>query len=309
MNDNINKTVNEILESYSKHEQTCRLSEDNIINKSVLIQVLEEIRKLLFPGYFDKNRVREEYIGYIVGDRIEFIQYNLKKQIAKALKGCEKCNDLSYDEVMEKSEKLVYEFLSKIPSIRDYLATDVVAAFNGDPAAYSTDEIILCYPGFFAITVYRVAHELWKLKIPMIPRVLSEYAHGLTGIDIHPGATIGKYFFIDHGTGIVIGETTEIGENVKIYQGVTLGALSTRQGQLLANVKRHPTIRDNVTIYSNSSVLGGETVIGENTIIGGNTFITASIPANTKVSAKSPELVIKKPRTSVEATNVWDWEN
>ena len=194
MNDNINKTVNEILESYSKHEQTCRLSEDNIINKSVLIQVLEEIRKLLFPGYFDKNRVREEYIGYIVGDRIEFIQYNLKKQIAKALKGCEKCNDLSYDEVMEKSEKLVYEFLSKIPSIRDYLATDVVAAFNGDPAAYSTDEIILCYPGFFAITVYRVAHELWKLKIPMIPRVLSEYAHGLTGIDIHPGATIGKYF-------------------------------------------------------------------------------------------------------------------
>ena len=119
---------------------------------------------------------------------------------------------------MEKSEKLVYEFLSKIPSIRDYLATDVVAAFNGDPAAYSTDEIILCYPGFFAITVYRVAHELWKLKIPMIPRVLSEYAHGLTGIDIHPGATIGKYFFIDHGTGIVIGETTEIGENVKIYQ-------------------------------------------------------------------------------------------
>ena len=128
MNDNINKTVNEILESYSKHEQTCRLSEDNIINKSVLIQVLEEIRKLLFPGYFDKNRVREEYIGYIVGDRIEFIQYNLKKQIAKALKGCEKCNDLSYDEVMEKSEKLVYEFLSKIPSIRDYLATDVVAA-------------------------------------------------------------------------------------------------------------------------------------------------------------------------------------
>lgn len=148
MNDNINKTVNEILESYSKHEQTCRLSEDNIINKSVLIQVLEEIRKLLFPGYFDKNRVREEYIGYIVGDRIEFIQYNLKKQIAKALKGCEKCNDLSYDEIMEKSEKLVYEFLSKIPSIRDYLATDVVAAFNGDPAAYSTDEIILCYPGF-----------------------------------------------------------------------------------------------------------------------------------------------------------------
>lgn len=168
---------------------------------------------------------------------------------------------------------------------------------------------LFSYPGFYAIYVYRLAHVLYLENVPFIPRIMSEYAHGYTGIDINPGATIGEYFFIDHGTGVVIGETTEIGKNVKLYQGVTLGALSTRQGQLLANVKRHPTIRDNVTIYSNSSVLGGETVIGENTIIGGNTFITASIPANTKVSAKSPELVIKKPRTSVEATNVWDWEN
>ena len=287
MNDNINKTVNEILESYSKHEQTCRLSEDNIINKSVLIQVLEEIRKLLFPGYFDKNRVREEYIGYIVGDRIEFIQYNLKKQIAKALKGCEKCNDLSYDEVMKKSEKLVYEFLSKIPSIRDYLATDVVAAF--------------------AITVYRVAHELWKLKIPMIPRVLSEYAHGLTGIDIHPGATIGKYFFIDHGTGIVIGETTEIGENVKIYQGVTLGALSTRKGQQLKGVKRHPTIRDNVTIYSGTTILGGETVIGKGATIGGNAFIVNSITEGMKVSIKNPELQFSPDLSENNQDKYWYW--
>ena len=168
---------------------------------------------------------------------------------------------------------------------------------------------MLAYPGFEAISIYRIAHELYKMKVPILPRLMTEIAHRNTGIDIHPGATIGRYFFIDHGTGVVIGETTTIGDHVKLYQGVTLGALSTRQGQLLANVKRHPTIRDNVTIYSNSSVLGGETVIGENTIIGGNTFITASIPANTKVSAKSPELVIKKPRSSVEATNVWDWEN
>ena len=171
------------------------------------------------------------------------------------------------------------------------------------------EQIIFSYPGFYAIYVYRLAHVLYLENVPFIPRIMSEYAHGYTGIDINPGATIGEYFFIDHGTGVVIGETTEIGKNVKLYQGVTLGALSTRQGQLLANVKRHPTIRDNVTIYSNSSVLGGETVIGENTIIGGNTFITESIPANTKVSAKSPELVIKKPRSAVEATNVWDWEN
>ena len=155
--------------------------------------------------------------------------------------------------------------------------------------------------------MYRLAHVLYKEEIPFIPRVMSEYAHGRTGIDINPGATIGEYFFIDHGTGVVVGETTEIGNNVKLYQGVTLGALSTRKGQQLANVKRHPTIRDNVTIYSNSTVLGGETVVGENTIIGGNTFITESIPANTKVSAKSPELVIKKPKAQVSATNVWDY--
>ena len=303
MNDNINKTVNEILESYSKHEQTCRLSEDNIINKSVLIQVLEEIRKLLFPGYFDKNRVREEYIGYIVGDRIEFIQYNLKKQIAKALKGCEKCNDLSYDEIMEKSEKLVYEFLSKIPSIRDYLATDVVAAFNGDPAAYSTDEIILCYPGFFAITVYRVAHELWKLKIPMIPRVLSEYAHGLTGIDIHPGATIGKYFFIDHGTGIVVGETTIIGDHVKLYQGVTLGGNGKETG------KRHPTLKDNVMVSAGAKIIGSFT-IGENSKIGAGSVVIEEVPPNCTVVGVPGHIVkqndVRIPRKSMDHIHLPD---
>ena len=158
--------------------------------------------------------------------------------------------------------------------------------------------------------MYTVWHifSMWE-NVPHIPRIMTEYAHGKTGIDINPGAVIGDYFFIDHGTGVVIGETTEIGRNVKLYQGVTLGALSTRQGQQLANVKRHPTICDNVTIYSNSSVLGGETVIGENTIIGGNTFITESIPANTKVSAKSPELVIKKPRNAVSKADVWDWQD
>ena len=186
---------------------------------------------------------------------------------------------------------------------------DVQAGFDGDPAAKSKEEIIFCYPGLFAIFVYRLAHELYMQKVPYIPRIMSEYAHGETGIDINPGATIGEYFFIDHGTGVVIGETTEIGNNVKLYQGVTLGALSTRLGQQLSDVKRHPTIGNNVTIYSNSAVLGGNTVIGENTTIGGNTFITESIPANTKVSAKSPELVIKQPKTEVASANVWEWEN
>ena len=189
------------------------------------------------------------------------------------------------------------------------MTTDVIAAYNGDPAAESYGEVIFCYPAIRAISNHRIAHQLLKLGVPLIPRMISEMAHSETGIDIHPAATIGSYFTIDHGTGVVIGETTTIGNNVKLYQGVTLGALSTRKGQQLSGVKRHPTIEDNVTIYSNSSVLGGETVIGENTIIGGNTFITESIPANSKVSAKSPELVIKKPRTHVEASNVWDWEN
>lgn len=192
--------------------------------------------------------------------------------------------------------------------MQERLIKDVQAGFDGDPAAKSKEEIIFCYPGLFAIYVYRIAHELYVENVPYIPRIMTEYAHNKTGIDINPGATIGEYFFIDHGTGVVIGETTYIGDNVKLYQGVTLGALSTRSGQQLSGVKRHPTIENNVTIYSNSSVLGGETVIGENSTIGGNTFITESIPPNTRVSAKSPELVIKRPK-ELEKESIWDWEN
>ncbi|MCR5388815.1 MAG: serine acetyltransferase, partial [Lachnospiraceae bacterium] len=177
-------------------------------------------------------------------------------------------------------------FLESIPRIREYLDTDIIAAYDGDPAAYSYDEIIFSYPGLYAISVYRLAHELYVAGVPMIPRMMTELAHGETGIDIHPGAQIGKYFFIDHGTGIVIGETTVIGEHVKIYQGVTLGGLSTRAGQGLKNVKRHPTIQDNVTIYSGASILGGETLIGEGCMIGSNAFVTKSLPAGSRVSFK-----------------------
>lgn len=200
------------------------------------------------------------------------------------------CDGCSRSVLLKKAEDIVTKFLSKIPKIREYLETDIQAAFDGDPAAFNYEEVILCYPGLLAISTYRIAHELFLLKVPLIPRIMTEYAHTQTGIDIHPGASIGKYFFIDHGTGIVIGETTEIGDNVKIYQGVTLGALSTRKGQALRGTKRHPTIGDNVTIYSNTSVLGGETVIGDNVTIAGNTFIVQSIPANMKVSARAPEL-------------------
>ena len=277
--------VSMILDSYKKHDLTSRIDEDNIVSRDELILIVKEIRKLLFPGFFDNNKVRSEYLKYLVGERLEYIEYNLRKQVTRALSNENKDIDAE-----SKASELVSRFIDKIPELRDYLSTDIQAAYNGDPAAYSTDEIVFCYPGVFAITVYRIAHVLWELEIPMIPRIISEYAHNLTGIDIHPGATIGKYFFIDHGTGIVIGETTIIGNNVKIYQGVTLGGLSTRKGQQLKGVKRHPTIGDNVTIYSNTSILGGETVIGNNVVIGGNAFIVNSVAEGMKVNIRNPEL-------------------
>ena len=288
------KLVDKILASYEKHELTGRIDAENMLSKDTLIEVVEEIRKLLFPGFFDNNRVRSDYIKFLVGERLEFIQYNLKKQIARALGNQELCSECPKSATNEKADEIVYAFLEKIEMLRDYLSTDIEAAYNGDPAAYSTDEIIFSYPGVFAITVYRIAHELWLLGVPMIPRIMTEYAHSVTGIDIHPGATIVKYFFIDHGTGIVIGETTEIGDNVKIYQGVTLGALSTRKGQELKGVKRHPTIGDNVTIYSGTTILGGDTVIGKGATIGGNAFIVSSVEEGTRVSIKTPELQFSK---------------
>lgn len=300
MSKNIDNLVDMILNSYDKYDFTKRIDEDNIVHKETLIKVVEEIRKLLFPGFFDNNKVRSEYLKFLVGERLEFIQYNLKTQVARALGNNEFCKDCERTAILKQADYIAYEFLSKIPMLREYLSTDIQAAYNGDPAAQNTDEIIFCYPGVFAITVYRIAHELHLLGVPMIPRIIAEYAHGITGIDIHPGATIGKHFFIDHGTGVVIGETTVIGENVKIYQGVTLGGLSTRKGQQLKGVKRHPTIGNNVTIYSGTSVLGGETVIGDGATIGGNAFITSSVEAGMKVSIKAPELEYRPSKNKNE---------
>ncbi|MDD6212755.1 MAG: serine acetyltransferase, partial [Clostridiales bacterium] len=211
----------------------------------------------------------------------------------------------SKEEISRRAEQVCTYFFGRISYIQQMLLKDIQAGFDGDPAAKSKEEIIFSYPGFSAILVYRIAHELYLKNVPLIPRIMTEYAHGLTGIDINPGASIGEYFFIDHGTGVVIGETTQIGNNVKLYQGVTLGALSTRSGQLLSGVKRHPTIENNVTVYSGATILGGETVIGEESIIGGNAFITESIPKYTKVSVKNPELTIKAPK---KPTAEPEWE-
>lgn len=279
------KNVELILESYEKYDLTKRIGEDHIVSRDVLIQLVKEIRKVLFPGYFDNKKIKKEYVKFYIGEKLEYIEYTLAKQVERAFNNACVCGDIK-----AKAEETVEKFIERIPAIRDYLYTDIQAAYDGDPAAYSTEEIIFCYPGVFAVSVYRIAHELWLLGVPMIPRIISEYAHNLTGIDIHPGATIGKYFFIDHGTGIVIGETTVIGEHVKIYQGVTLGGLSTRKGQQLKGVKRHPTIGNNVTIYSNTSILGGETIIGNDVVIGGNAFIIKSIPEGMKVNIRNPQL-------------------
>ena len=297
------KVARGLTENYASEELFMPKSGRRLPNRSVIIDIVRDLKSIIFPGYFSTDTSATVFPEYYVGHRLNDIYDRLKNQIEIALL----CHGEEPEEAATHADRTTCGFFEQLPEIQRLLLTDVQAGFDGDPAAKSKEEIIFSYPGLFAIYVYRLAHVLYKEEIPFIPRVMSEYAHGRTGIDINPGATIGEYFFIDHGTGVVVGETTEIGNNVKLYQGVTLGALSTRMGQQLANVKRHPTIRDNVTIYSNSTVLGGETVVGENTIIGGNTFITESIPANTKVSAKSPELVIKKPKSQVSATNVWDY--
>ena len=298
MANKVEDLVNVILDSYNECDITARIDEENMLNKDILIEIIDEIRKVLFPGFFDNNKVRSEYLKFLVGERLEFIQYHLKKQVSNAFANQDVCRECSKAQAEEKAEEVVFEFLKKIPKIREYLNTDIQAAYDGDPAAYSTDEIIFCYPGVFAITVYRIAHELWLLGVPMIPRIMTEYAHQKTGIDIHPGATIGDYFFIDHGTGVVIGETCIIGSHVKLYQGVTLGAKSfelDEDGNPVKGVKRHPNIEDNVIIYSGATILGGDTTVGANSIIGGNVWLVSSVPAGSKVynSTPSPTIINK----------------
>ena len=261
-----------LTENYASEELFMPKSGRRLPNRSVIIDIVRDLKSIIFPGYFSTDTSATVFPEYYVGHRLNDIYDRLKNQIEIALL----YHGEEPEEAATHADRTTCGFFEQLPEIQRLLLTDVQAGFDGDPAAKSKEEIIFSYPGLFAIYVYRLAHVLYKEEIPFIPRVMSEYAHGRTGIDINPGATIGEYFFIDHGTGVVVGETTEIGNNVKLYQGVTLGALSTRMGQQLANVKRHPTIRDNVTIYSNSTVLGGETVVGENTIIGGNTFITES---------------------------------
>ena len=261
-------------------------------------ELIEKLFRLVFPGFFRDYTYRAYNLRNNLSTLIEDIAFRLNRQIAIVLRGEAGLEDEA--QAQRRAEELTAEFLRAIPGIREYVDTDLQAFFDGDPAATSREEIIIAYPGLYAITVNRLAHVLYILKVPLIPRIMTEVAHSKTGIDIHPGAKIGKYFFIDHGTGIVVGETTVIGQSVKIYQGVTLGALSTRGGQKLHGKRRHPTIEDNVTIYAGASILGGETVIGHDTVIGSNAFITHSVAPGTRVSIKNQELQFKNGQGFVE---------
>ena len=294
--------VDSILDDYCHGRDIDKMDLFQHPDKAVIIDMIGKLMRIIYPGSARDKTYRIYNARHNLSMLIEDVMYNLNKQITVVLK-----TRMSEEEAAEQAQQISLAFFRAIPSIRAIAQTDVEAFYAGDPAAYSIDEIIFSYPGLFAITVYRLAHILYELGVPMLPRIMSEHAHSITGIDIHPGATIGKYFFIDHGTGIVVGETTVIGDNVKIYQGVTLGALSTRGGQSLRGKRRHPTIEDNVTIYAGASVLGGDTVIGRDSVIGSNVFITSSVAPCTTVSTKNQELQIK-PRHCANCAQEPFWD-
>ncbi|PLX49546.1 MAG: serine acetyltransferase [Desulfobulbaceae bacterium] len=278
--------------------QNCfeHINADPLPSRGKALDLVQRCQDLLFPGYFrhqDIDKVNLEYhMGLEVSalyDRLAAeITYAIRHECVRHNKTCQHCD--------QQGKEKAFAFLQSLGEMRQVLATDVRATYDGDPAVSSYDEIIFCYPGIQAITIYRIAHRLYELEVPILPRIMTEYAHSVTGIDIHPGAQIGESFFIDHGTGVVIGQTCEIGNQVKIYQGVTLGALSftrDQSGKLDRHRKRHPTLEDNVTVYAGTTILGGDTIIGKNSVVGGNVWLTKSIPPNTKVLLNPPELIIK----------------
>ena len=288
------KATRDIVESYAATSSTSRLDRCVLPNKEAIATVLNGVNEILFPGYRRRDRLNPANVEYYVGNLVDEIFETLSVQVARALcENSQTCDPVRRAELVGQGEEIAYEFLRRIPELRLLLTMDAEAAIKGDPACKSTDEVVLCYPGFDAITVHRVARTLWELGVPLIPRMMTEIAHSRTGVDIHPGAKIGDHFFIDHGTGVVIGETCEIGNWVKLYQGVTLGALSFQRdvkGDLVRNTKRHPTLEDNVVVYANATILGGKTVIGQGATIGSSVWITESVAPNSTISTKTRSL-------------------
>ena len=285
--------VDQLVTTCTESECFDHVGPEPIPSKEAIVDIVQRINRLLYPGYFVRTHIDQFNLGYYFGQEATALFEVLAEQISIALRHDCTRHSLPCINCEERGEALAIEFMRKLPGMRKALALDVRAAYQGDPAAKSYDEIIFSYPGLFAITVSRAAHQIFHLGIPFVPRIMTEHAHSITGIDIHPGAHIGESFFIDHGTGVVIGETTRIGSRVRLYQGVTLGALSLPRdaGEQLRDKKRHPTIEDDVIIYSGATILGGKTVIGARSIIGGNVWLTESVPPDTRVLIKKPELI------------------
>lgn len=297
----LDKLVEQLVDSYQSDDRTQHLDSIFLPSRAQAIEIVELLRHLIFPGFFDETRLSTQTVRYHAGDLLNRTRDLLYEEIRQALRyeanrTGGKGAAIDDDHCDHEAERITMAFLERLVEVRRLLALDVQATFDGDPAAVSTDEAIFCYPGLDAIFIHRVAHELWQLEVPMLPRIMSEYAHNETGIEIHPGADIDESFFIDHGTGVVIGETTKIGKRVKVYQGVTLGALSTKGGQSWRGRKRHPTVEDDATLYGGAIILGGETVIGEGAVVAGSVFITESIPPHHVVSMKDREITIRPRR-------------
>ena len=266
-----------------------------IPSRDAIIGIINQLQRILFPGYFISGRLDRVNLEYYLGQETVTLFEELSRQITLCIRHECLRHDLPCTDCQQRGRDEAMKFIHGLPDLRILLAKDVQAAFDGDPAAASHDEVIVCYPGLLAMTVHRIAHQIQRQQISLMPRIMSEYVHGITGIDIHPGARIGESFFIDHGVGVVIGETTDIGNRVRIYQGVTLGALSLPKEKVerLRGKKRHPTIEDDVIIYSGATILGGQTVIGARSVIGGNVWLTESVPPDTQIFIKKPELMLK----------------
>jgi serine O-acetyltransferase len=304
--DKLDSLVSRVSDTYEDDKGINHLEGIPIPNRNAIINAFKDLEFILFPGFTDLRPVSHANVESMIGDLMYSVYRVLVHEVETSFHyACkmEKCDDC---DCRYAAELAVMGLLDKIPEIREVLKTDVASAFNHDPAATSFDEIILAYPGIHAVAMYRLAHVFHELNVPLVPRIINEYAHSNTGIDIHPGATIGKYFFIDHGTGVVIGETTIIGDNVSIYHGVTLGAMGAAKGQEIRGQKRHPTIEDNVVIYPGATIIGGETVVGKNCTIGGNVSLIESVPPYTLVTLNAPELVFldKKAHKSGAKDNV-----
>jgi len=299
-----------IIETYKTNGKINHLGHCPLPNLATVIDIVEDLKEVIFPGYRRRQNLHMGNVAYHVGDLVDSLHDALTQQFARALRHehdlrhnvhCGAGSDVDFEAL---GETRALQFLATIPRVRELLASDVQAAYDGDPAATSLDEIIFCYPGLEAITVQRLAHELYRLQVPSIHRMMTEWAHSRTGIDIHPGANIGPSFFIDHATGVVIGETTDIANNVKLYQGVTLGALSfpkDDQGNIIRGKKRHPTIEERVVIYANATILGGDTIVGAGSEIGASVSLTKSVPPNTVVTVEKPSLRFREKAPSAAA--------